>query len=221
MEQEPTVDFFACVFDLTPEQLRQIGEAPEDAVPKMSAVVRLRNQPEFWADAPWRVEPDQEAIPVSFHVREATIQPPGKGPWRLDMLRVEQQLPDGDWFKLATFLPADLPAVDGQGNSQHDFWVFAASIPRQDLRGVERGDTVHLRALFVGQFPAEQEQATTEIHLETLLAEHPLPLGRAAYTSGPRHWFYGDTHYHSAELFYVVGVGGVVVSVAVEPVPRS
>jgi hypothetical protein len=61
----------------------------------------------------------------------------------------------------------------------------------------------------VGQFP-EEENSGVEIHLETLLAQHGLPLGRAAHTDGPRHWFYGDTHYHSGYTNDVKEFGGAV-----------
>jgi hypothetical protein len=49
-----------------------------------------------------------------------------------------------------------------------------------------------------------------EIHLETLLARHGLPLGRAAHTAGPRRWFYGDPHYHSAYTNDIKEFGGAV-----------
>ena len=210
--QDPTIQFLAQVFHLRPEQLVATGQllAPDSTGLEMSAVVRLQNQPEFWADAPWRLEPDQETLPVSFHVRDADIQPPGKGPWQLDMLRVEQRLPSGRWHKLVSFLPSDVPDVDQQGCSRSNFWVFGCQIPVQDLHAVERGDTVHLRAVFVGQFPHDDESSAFSIHLETYLAQHGLPHGRAAHTSGSRCWFHGDTHYHSAYTNDIKEFGGAI-----------
>ena len=76
----------------------------------LSAEVPLnKNTPEFWADAPWRLEPDQDDLPLLFLVRDANIKKPAKGPWRLDMLKVEQRLPDGSWNSVLSLLPASLP----------------------------------------------------------------------------------------------------------------
>lgn len=197
-DQEQVVRFFAGVFDLSPQDLEQLGRKPEGPAPRMMGILRLQNQPEFWIDAPWRLEPDQESIPVSFHLRDANLQPPALGPWRLDMLRVEQELPNGTWHKLAVLLPGDLPSVDEQGFSTADFWVHGTSIPLTRLQAVERGEVVHLRGLFVGGFPPYDEPDSVEVHLEVLLALQGLPGGRAATGAGPRHWFYGDPHYHSA-----------------------
>ncbi len=201
---QQTTRFLAGVFGLSPGQFRAMGSGVE-----MSGVIQLQNQPEFWADAPWRLEPDQETLPVSFHVRDADLQPPGNGPWRLDMLRVEQRLASGRWRKLASFLPADVPDVDPDGYSLGNFWVFGTQIPVQALGDAKRGDTVHLRAVFVGEFPKE-EDSVFSIHLETYLAQHGLPQGRAAQTTGSRHWFYGDTHYHSAYTNDIKEFGGAV-----------
>jgi hypothetical protein len=180
MDEELTAHFFNRVFRVR----RRRVQAP-DGAPGMSGSITLRNKPEFWADAPWRLEPDQDELPVSFHVRDADIQPPGKGPWRLDMLRVEQRLADGSWHKLASLLPADVPDVDEQGFSRRDFWVHGTALPRREFHGVGPGSRVHLRVLFVGSFPPHRKSEQTEIHLETLLAEHPLPKSRAAREPGP------------------------------------
>jgi hypothetical protein len=88
--------------------------------------------------------------------------------------------------------------VDDKGNIQRTFWSFSTGIPLADLAGAERGHKVHLRATFVGNFYPYDKPAPTEIYLETFLAKHGLPLGRSAQGNGPRHWFHGDTHYHSS-----------------------
>lgn len=210
-EQEQVARFLASVFGLPGDEFERLGRRPGAAEPKMMGVMRLQNQPEFWVDAPWRLEPDQDRIPVSFHLREANLQPPGMGPWRLDMLRVEQRLPSGMWHKLAVLLPADLPDVDEQGFSLTDFWVYGLSIPVASLQEVARGQKVHLRGLFVGSFAPCEEAATVDVHLEVFLASHPLPGGRAATGRGPRHWFYGDPHYHSAYTNDPKEFGGAVL----------
>jgi hypothetical protein len=66
------------------------------------------------------------------------------------------------------------------------------------LQGAARGQKVHLRGLFLGSFAPHEEEADVEVHLEVWLAAEGLPQGRAAANSGPRQWYYGDTHYHSA-----------------------
>jgi hypothetical protein len=203
-QQTQTLEFLADVFGLTAEKRRELGFGFE-----MAGVMRLQNQPEFWADAPWRLEPDQKVLPVSFCVRDGNLQPPGKGPWRLNRLKVEQWLPGDRRQELVTLLPADLPDVDPQGYSRCSFWTYGLEIPIEHLQEVKPGDTVHLQCLFEGQFP-DQENAGVEIHLATLLAEHGLPLGRAAHTAGPRRWFYGDTHYHSGYTNDVKEFGGIV-----------
>lgn len=216
---EQTYQFLADVFGAdaqaedfaTAAELPEIPkDLPEGVVPKMSGVVRLKNQPEFWADAPWRIGPDQDQLPVSFHVRDANVEVEDKGPWRLDMLRVEHRLEEGSWHKLCTLLPSDLPEVDDQGMSGGSFWVFGTQIPLAALQGVARGDTVHLRAVFVGSVPPHTKTSTSEIHLETYLAEDALPQGRTTLPAGPRRWFYGDTHYHSAYTNDVKEFGGDV-----------
>jgi hypothetical protein len=111
---------------------------------------------------------------------------------------------------LASFLPSDLPKVDAQGLSTRNFWVFGTEIPLQDLVDIGRGDAVHLRVMFSGSFFPYAKASRTEIHLEALLAEHALPLSRAAHWLGPRQWFYGDTHYHSAYTNDVKEFGGAV-----------
>lgn len=214
---EETYQFLADVFGASAQDFSTAARLPDftldqpgGPVLSMSGVISLKNQPEFWADAPWRVEPDQDHIPVSFHVRDADIKPPGNGPWRLDMLRVEQRLKNGSWYKLRSFLPSDLEIVDDQGISTRSFWVSGTQISLADLQHAARGDTVHLRVVFAGSFPPYSETSAVEIHLETYLAQDALPAGRAAHQSGPRQWFYGDTHYHSAYTNDVKEFGGAV-----------
>jgi hypothetical protein len=188
-------------------------------VPRFSAATSRRNQPEFWADAPWRLEPDGEVLPLTFIIRDADVQPPGRGPWRLYMLRVEQRLGDGTWYPVCSFVPADLPGVDAEGAIDANFWTFRTEIPLAGsdsdchlrLDEVERGGPpLHLKVVFAGSFYPFDETESPEIHLESLLAVHPLPQGRAALPGAPRRWFYGDTHYHSAYTNDVKEFGGPV-----------
>jgi hypothetical protein len=210
-EQQQVVSFLAKVFDLPQEEFEQLGTEPEGVAPLMSGVLRLQNQPEFWVDAPWRLEPDQDSIPVSFHLRDANLQPPGRGPWRLDVLRIDQQLPGGSWLKLVALLPADLPHVDEQGFSLCDFWVHGTSIPLSLLHGAVRGQKVHLRGLFFGSFAPYDQPSNVEVHLEVFLATEGLPQGREAAGLAPREWFYGDAHYHSAYTNDLKEFGGAVL----------
>jgi hypothetical protein len=208
-QADRTLQFLAEVFGLEVRHLVEAVQAPPSSL-EMSGVISLENQPEFWADAPWRLEPDQDDLPVSFHIRDANVELSDRGPWRLDALHVEQRLPDGNWHKVATFLPADLPDLDSQGVLRRELWIFGTRLALQNLPRAGRGDVVHLRVRFEGSFAPHDEPSPAEIHLETFLARHPLPLGRAAHISGPRHWFYGDTHYHSAYTNDVKEFGGAV-----------
>lgn len=208
-QADRTLRFLADIFGLKVSHLVDAVKPPPSDL-EMSGVISLKNQPEFWADAPWRVEPDQDDLPISFHIRDAHVELSHRGPWRLDALRVEQRLPEGTWHKVATFLPADLPGLTSQGVIQRELWVFGTHLALQDLLGTGRGDIVHLRVRFEGSFAPHHQPSPAEVHLETFLARHPLPLGRAAHTGGPRHWFYGDTHYHSAYTNDVKEFGGAV-----------
>jgi hypothetical protein len=203
--QRKTFDFLAKVLNVSPSEFDKLAKGLE-----MSGTLTLINEPEFWADTPWRLEPDQDELPVSFHVRDANVSLPKRGSWRLDRLCVEQRLVDGHWYKLRAILPAEIPDVDEEGMSQHGFWVYGISIGRHELQEARLGARVHLRVLFEGSFSSRKKGKPIEVHLETFLAEHPLPLGRAAQASGARHWFYGDTHYHSAYTNDVKEFGGAV-----------
>ncbi len=202
-----TIEFLAQMLGVGEQDFLDAGSTLE-----MSGVISLTNKPEFWADAPWRLEPDQGSLPVSMHIRDADLAAPAEGPWRLGMLRVEQRLP-GDWHRLATLLPTDLPDVDAQGFSQRNFWAYTVRVPLGDLVATAQGDTVHLRVLFIGSLPPHEETSQVEIHLETRLAKYPLPLGRAAQGPAARHWFYGDTHYHSAYTNDIKEFGGALPAV--------
>jgi hypothetical protein len=134
------------------------------------------------------------------------------------MLKVEQRLADGTWHGVCSLGPEQLPHVNEQGDIGLNFWTHRIWVPLFEpgtdgslfLPEVQRGDTLHLRVLFVGSFHPHEEIESPEIHLEVQLAEQALPQGRAAHTSGPRHWFYGDTHYHSAYTNDVKEFGGPV-----------
>jgi hypothetical protein len=217
-QRKRAYEFVANVFGMTGEDPEGTGESVPPGR-EFSAATPRKNEPEFWADAPWRIEPDWESLPVLFIIRDGDIQPPGKGPWRLAQLRVEQRLTGGAWHEVCAFAPSDLPNVDAEGNIGLNFWTHSTEILLSetgspcnlDLDEVRRGgDPLHLRAVFIGSFCPYDKIKATEIHLEIQLAEHALPQGRAACGVGPRTWFYGDTHYHSAYTNDVKEFGGPV-----------
>ena len=90
-QQSQTIKFLADFFGARPPGPKQTGLSLSAEVPVG------KNQPEFWADAPWRIEPDQQDLLLLFLVRDTNIKAPAKGPWRLDVLKVEGRLPDGSW----------------------------------------------------------------------------------------------------------------------------
>ncbi len=218
-QRAQTYEFVANIFGLTSDE-SATAATPVPPGLEFSAATPRKNQPEFWADAPWRVEPDRDHLPMLFIIRDGDVQPPGKGPWRLDELRVEQRLTDGTWHEVRRFLPADLPGIDAEGKVGSNFWIFRLEIPLSPagtdpeprLREVQRGGPpLHLRAVFAGSFPPYEENELPDVHLEVFLAAHGLPQGRAAVASGARRWFYGDTHYHSDHTNDVKEFGGPVV----------
>ncbi|MCP4544676.1 MAG: hypothetical protein GY832_46850 [Chloroflexi bacterium] len=162
-----------------------------------------RNQAEFHADAPWRLEPDQDSVPLLFVIRDANLRWPGQDPWRLQRLEVQQELPTGGRRTLCSYSAAGLPDVHPDGTIEANFWVFRTRISLDQLEGIDmeqRDTAARLRVTFDGHFPPAAGSHSHAVHryLEVYLARESLPLGRAANGSGPRHWFYGDTHYHSA-----------------------
>jgi hypothetical protein len=199
-----TVKFLTSIFGIKAPSVEEMG-------PYMAGDVPIgQNQPEFWADAPWRIEPDHDEIPLLFLIREGNVEAPAKGPWRLDLLKVEYRNAQGIWDPVCALLPQDLPGIDDKGNIERTFWSFGTRILLTDLKGVARGHSVHLRATFMGSFYPYAKPAPTEVYLETFLAEHPLPLSRAAGADGARHWFHGDTHYHSSYTMDIKEFGNPV-----------
>ena len=132
-QQDQATKFLADFFGARPPGYK----APSFA---LSAELPLnKNQPEFWADTPWRIEPDQEDILLLFLVRDTNIKPPAIGPWRLDMLKIEQRIPDETWNSVLTLLPTDLPKVDNKGIFQLRTWSHSLKLPLDKLKGIVRG----------------------------------------------------------------------------------
>jgi hypothetical protein len=195
----------ASMFGIIPDKFRSYGkpldrlaEIPEDKVARMPAMLSFKNKPEFWTDASWRLEPDQDYVPISMYIRDANIDSPGNGPWRLDILTVEQSLTDQSWYQLATLTPQGLPNISSHGEINQGYWSHSIKIPISDIQIWLPGSYVHLRVKFTGSAHPYKKTSTIEKHIEVFRAEFSLPLARASTSYGPRKWFYGDTHYHSA-----------------------
>jgi len=196
--QAEATKFMRTFFDIPADELKRGGPA------KGHSTLTLReNQPEFYADAPWRLERDMDAIPLLFLVREANLKKAGKGPWKLEELWVEQ-LVSGTWQPVAgsPYLPAALPGVDADGFIAESYWTHSVLLDLAALHDIQpdRGQVVDLRVEFKGRFPPYKrlDPDPPIRYLRVYLARHGLPLGRAAADGNGRHWFYGDTHYHSA-----------------------
>ena len=104
--KDQIADFFADVFGISEADFIKMGDAPDHPptmtgpdVSRMPGVMRLHNQPEFAADAPWRLEPDQDTLPLVFYIRDADTESSADGPWQIDMLKVEQKNTDFDLTK--------------------------------------------------------------------------------------------------------------------------
>jgi hypothetical protein len=204
-KEDQITKFLAKLFGITSEKFLSLvqppdhpANAPTGKVARMAGVMSLKNQPEFYADAPWRLEPDQDLLRVTIYIRDANIRSEDYSPWRLDNLLIEQWLAGQSWFKLASITPPILPGINSQGDISQGFWVHSLKIPIAEIKNWSPGDSAHLRVKFTGSPYPYQKTQTIERHIETLRANTPLPLGRASISTGARRWFYGDTHYHSA-----------------------
>jgi hypothetical protein len=103
---------------------------------KAHATLTRQNQPEFHADAPWRLEPDQDHIPQLFIIREANLRDGGCGPWHLAELRVEQQV-GGALQPWRSHRPGTLPGVDADGFFEGGRWSYNTRIDLKALHGVD------------------------------------------------------------------------------------
>jgi len=191
-EEKQTLKFLASIFGATYHTTEDEVSLYLSAEPPIG-----KNQPEFWADTPWRIEEKQDEIPILLLTRETNITHPAKGPWQLDVLKVQYKKADQTWEVLRAFRPADLPNVDINGNFELRTWTYSIKIPLSEFTGIKRGDVVQLRVVFSGSFSPHEKPSRIDVHLQTYLAEHALPLSRTAHKDQARHWFYGDTHYHS------------------------
>ena len=147
---------------------------PSDLMIEAHTTLTGRNQPEFHADAPWRLEAGLDTIPLLFLVREANLRPPAIGPWRMQGLQIEQVLPDGNWHTLRRYTASELPDIAPDGIIQTDFWAFRTRIPVAQLANIDlerRGETVRLCIVFEGEFPPDVPGIHTVYrHLEIYLA---------------------------------------------------
>jgi hypothetical protein len=154
--------------------------------------------PSFWADAPWRLEPDQDEIPFTFIVRDAA-----KAKMDLEEIAVYEAPDDGQpweekaWRLVHTF-------TEGMGRIDRQFWTYRPAqtvllgppptLPVDSLETAARGQRLLLKIvcrgsqLKLGLFRQALEQSRS---LTIFLAKEALPLRDTAQ------WYYGDTHYHS------------------------
>lgn len=219
-QQDHVVKFFADVFGISENDFVKMGAMPDrppkklgPGVARMPGVMRQKNQPEFATDAPWRLEPNQDSLPLVFYIPYADPESSANGPWRLDLLKLEQKNEEGTWDKVVTFLPENLQNLDKNGKFHSNFWSFETEIRLDDLQNVRPGKTIQLQVVFVGSFPPHEKSSSVERDLEIFNAEYPLPLSRASQETGPRKWFYGDTHYHSSSTNDIKEYGGTISAI--------
>lgn len=154
--------------------------------------------PSFWADAPWRLEPNQDDIPFTFIVRDAA-----KAKMDLDEIVVYEAPDDGQpwedktWRLVHTF-------TQGLGRINKQFWTYRPSptvplgppptLPLGSFETAARGKHLLLTIVCrgserkLGLFRQAFEQVRP---LSIFLAGEALPLRDTVQ------WYYGDTHYHS------------------------
>jgi hypothetical protein len=133
--------------------------------------------PEYWTDAPWRLEPGEKEIPLTFIARDA-------GGKTLRNIRVYREN-GGNWTLAAEF--------EGPGKIDQPYWYYeplpkiklpAEFIPNPTWTSTGR----HLRL----KVEYKNENKTFyQQQLQVFVAKESLPL------SNSPQWYYGDTHYHS------------------------
>ena len=149
--------------------------------------------PEFWVDAPWRLEPphdgqdaDQQEIPFTFIVRDLEGS--------LDTIALYDLSEAG---KLVW-------SAHGPGLVPGRFWVSRTTLRRGQFKPA--GGRLKLKAVFTGEwYVLGIRKSTKEQCLSIYLATEPLPLRDTSQ------WYYGDTHYHSDYTNDIKEFGGPVV----------
>jgi len=145
--------------------------------------------PVYVADAPWRVNPGTDVIPLTFIARDAVKE-------RLDRIEVYMCDHVGMEKCLANGCPPRI--FPGPGKIKQKYWYYKAEggkpdaaieIPAEFKEGAAPGKRLHFKAVFWKDNEASPIQ---EQHLEVLVASDVLPAG-----DSPQ-WCYGDTHYHSS-----------------------
>ncbi|HSJ59351.1 MAG TPA: hypothetical protein VLC95_19355 [Anaerolineae bacterium] len=153
--------------------------------------------PTYWADAPWRLEPNCDTIPFSFVVRDGA----GAGV-HLDEIVVLEAPDDGQpwaekpWEEVHCY-------TQGLGDIDRRLWAYRPpgsppgappSLPLPAFKTAERGRRLLLTVVFRGRCgPAGLGVPVDAVRpLAIELAAEPLPM------RGSPQWYYGDTHYHSS-----------------------
>ncbi|MBN1560840.1 hypothetical protein JW998_11355 [candidate division KSB1 bacterium] len=133
--------------------------------------------PEYWADAPWRLDPSHKEIPLTFIARDAKDV-------RIDKIRVYQT--DGADDTLLT-------EVTGPGRIDKLYWFDQSQVkiaPPADYRPGSDwpvpGKRLQLRIEY-----RDKDVTIHQQHLQVYIARDSLPLRHSPQ------WYYGDTHYHS------------------------
>ncbi len=133
--------------------------------------------PEYWADAPWRLEPGEKEIPLTFIARDAEGE-------HIHKILV---------YQLTDANPALLSEVEGPGKIREKYWSYSPllRIPLPpdfiaDPGWPSAGKQLRLKVEFI-----KGRKTLYEQHLLIFVARESLPL-----RNSPQ-WYYGDTHYHS------------------------
>jgi len=184
------------------------------AVSPPSDILAGGSGPEFWADAPWRLEPDRDAVPFTFILRD------GDDGVELEYIAVYEAEDDGTPLQEKTWQPVSrFPHQGAIGPIKAKFWVYRPSpqIPLTEFKTIcrmaagtpvpVRGQRLLLKIVYKGsrkgakgqRQPFEEQQ-----WLIVSLAKEPLPLRRSS------RWYYGDTHYHSSYTNNLIEFGNPI-----------
>lgn len=158
--------------------------------------------PMFWADAPWRLEPELDEIPFTFIVRDAhsdvlQMELTGIAIYETSDKDTGSKWNDKDWHLVHTF-------SQGLGRITDRFWTYRADLSAElglpptvalsQFSTATQGELLLLKIVFRGRrrggFGTQEFEEWQPLVIRPAVEALPL-------RNSPQ-WYYGDTHYHSS-----------------------
>jgi len=183
-----------------------VVSAGSDTIVPLSA--NTDENPDVWADAPWRVEASAVTIPILVVVKDADGYDPNTGPidFRVDKIHVylDNNQDECDWCLgdslLQTFdssNTAGLPQLVGDAKYNMYYngdWYLVVNLPKSGLSG-----TAYLHVIIED---TRLFHFDVHSHVRVDIANDNLP--------SLSNWYPGDTHYHSMYTDNALEVGAPI-----------